>query len=92
MNGNGRSGDSRPERPFPRNPGSLREVLSLPVSCFFRVIREIVVRPGRGAMRPECKAVSGGFAVQIRPIAVPTGRGETMQGSQAEQSANAPAS
>jgi len=42
----------------------------------FRVIREIVVPTDRGAMRPEYKAVSGSFAVQIRAIVVPTSRGE----------------
>ena len=47
------------------------------LSCFFRVIREIVVPTDRGATMRECKAVSGSFAVQIRPIVVPTGPGAT---------------
>jgi len=64
----------------PKVPGSLRreEIDSrYALSCFYRVIRAIVVLTGRGAMMPGCKAVSGSFAVPIRPIVVPTGRGAT---------------
>jgi len=43
------------------------------LSCFFRVIGEIAVPTDPGAMMSECKAVSGSFAAQIRPIVVPTG-------------------
>jgi len=57
----GRSGSSRNAKPYP---------------AVFRGIREIVVPTDRGAMRPEYKAVSGSFAVQIRAIVVPTSRGE----------------
>jgi hypothetical protein len=36
-------------------------------------------------MMPECKAVSGSFAVQIRPIAVPTGPGAVSQGPERDE-------
>jgi len=49
------------------------------LSCFFRVIGEIAVPTGPAQRCRECKAVSGSFAVQIRPIAVPTGPGAMMR-------------
>jgi|SRR6187551_128445 len=66
-----------PERPFPKFPARCaRGRPERDLSCFFRLIREIVVRPSRGAMMPECKVVSGSFAVQICTIVVPTGSGK----------------
>ena len=47
------------------------------LSCFFRFIRVIVVPTDPGAMLPGRKAVSGSFAVPIRPIVVPTGSAAT---------------
>jgi len=50
------------------------------VSGRFPIIRVIVVPTDRGAAMRGCKAGSGSFAVQIRPIAVPTGPGAPMLG------------
>jgi hypothetical protein len=66
----------RPEPPFPLFQGPARASVDAKSDpAVFRVIREIVVPTDPGAMMPECKAVSGSFAVPIRPIVVPTGRG-----------------
>ncbi len=67
--GASRAAVSKESRLVARGAGFYRAV-----SCCFRFIRPIAVPTDPGATLPECKAVSGSFAVQIRPIVVPTGR------------------
>jgi len=66
----------RPERPFLSVQSPARaSVNAKRYPAVFRVIRKIAVPTDPGAVMPECKAVSGSFAVPIRPIVVPTDPG-----------------
>ena len=68
----------RPERPFPFIQSPARaSVDAKPYPAVFRVIRQIVVPTGRGAMMPDAKPYPVVLGRVIRAIVVPTGPGAT---------------
>src|SRR4051794_32786551 len=83
MNGNTAARETPASRAaVPKRSGSLREGPDL-LSSILLLPRHPRDRrsPGPGATTPECRALTGSLAVQIRKIVVPTGPGAMMPGT-----------